>query len=67
MNRLPSFIIAALLLAALPARADDLAAGFRNPPETTKPSKQTSGGSSRRTPDLPSMNPTRGFEFRPKK
>jgi len=30
-------IIAALLLATLPVSADELEAGFRNPPETTKP------------------------------
>jgi hypothetical protein len=30
-------MIAALLLAALPVRADDLEGRFRNPPEATKP------------------------------
>ena len=30
-------LVIILLLTALPVSADDLAAGFRNPPETTKP------------------------------
>jgi hypothetical protein len=37
MSKLTSFTVTALLLAPLCARGDDLAAGFRNPPETTKP------------------------------
>jgi len=40
MNRHTSFILSAILLALLatfPVSANDLEAGFRNPPETTKP------------------------------
>ena len=37
MNRLTSYISAALLLTAFPVSADDLDTAFRNPPETTKP------------------------------
>jgi len=40
MNRHASFILSAIVLALLttfPVSADDLEAGFRNPPETTKP------------------------------
>ena len=37
MNRRTSFIFATLLLTTLSVSAIDLDAGFRNPPETTKP------------------------------
>ena len=37
MNRLASFISATLLLTAFPVSADDLEAGFVNPPDSAKP------------------------------
>jgi len=37
MNRLTSYILSALLLTIFPVSADELAAGFVNPPNSAKP------------------------------